>query len=349
MRKIEADILLNGLDFINESVTNAVQSESDVSRLKYAVLNMHAGVSLILKARLQEEYWALVYEDVSVANQSNFRSGDFKSVSPEQTVKRLQNICRITFTKNDQDVLDNLRKKRNTIEHFAISENIEALKSILSEVLTFVVKFVDNNFDTARFNKPQQDIYRQTRINAREFRSFVVQTLESFADRLNNNYVSTCAECRQDALVYDTKFKKVVCLFCNHNDNSKIILCPQCEVEGLHLEGWNLELICLKCGYSEKSDKVAETFREKIMGYDPVRAYQDGDHLETRCPECYAQDLIVYDDRYICLHCHDQTLKQSSQICEGCCEMYVPGEHDFLDLCSDCLQSKIDHYNRHNP
>ncbi|MGH7927193.1 MAG: hypothetical protein ACREQV_05315 [Candidatus Binatia bacterium] len=59
------------------------------------MLHLQAAVEVLLKARLIRDHWSLVFEKPSAASSAARASGDFKSVTLEDTLSRLTNIASI--------------------------------------------------------------------------------------------------------------------------------------------------------------------------------------------------------------------------------------------------------------
>src|SRR5579862_1825648 len=89
---IQLSMLENGLDFIASGLKHIAAPESKFD-LKYAVLHLSAGIELVLKDRLRREDWRLIFVDPDQATESSFKSGNFKSVSLWDCLKRLEKHC----------------------------------------------------------------------------------------------------------------------------------------------------------------------------------------------------------------------------------------------------------------
>ena len=83
-------LLENALDFLASAVE---QLQLDTTRsLKYAVLHLAAGVELLIKERLRQEDWQLLFDDVNAADELKYAAGDFYGVAPPEALKRLRDI-----------------------------------------------------------------------------------------------------------------------------------------------------------------------------------------------------------------------------------------------------------------
>ncbi len=91
----------NGLDYL-KSVIEHLRGEPDERDLKYAVLHLQAAVEVPLKVRLIREHWSLVFETPSAASRAALASGDFKSITLEDTLILLTNIAGVEVPAPDR-------------------------------------------------------------------------------------------------------------------------------------------------------------------------------------------------------------------------------------------------------
>ncbi|MFD9904067.1 hypothetical protein [Streptomyces sp. NPDC059063] len=61
--------------------------------LKYAVLHLQAAAEVLLKARLVEEHWSLVFKEPGTATRKKFEDGDFISCTTQAAVGRLRKVA----------------------------------------------------------------------------------------------------------------------------------------------------------------------------------------------------------------------------------------------------------------
>ena len=65
MKKIVLNLLENGLDYIYEAVEPIfVAHKLSQHSWKYSVLHLYSGIELLLKERLRQEHWSLIFENV---------------------------------------------------------------------------------------------------------------------------------------------------------------------------------------------------------------------------------------------------------------------------------------------
>ena len=132
MSKKQLKLLENGLCFIIQSIKNFKQSEKDIrnseKELKYSCICLFSGIFLILKEKLSQEHWSLLFSDVNKANKKDLKTGNFHSVNFSDCRKRLSEIVSIEFTEKESKMLDSLREKRIICNNVDIVEFIMKIK-----------------------------------------------------------------------------------------------------------------------------------------------------------------------------------------------------------------------------
>lgn len=108
--------------------------------IKHVIINLSACMELLIKFRLLQEHWAFIFDDVNKANEKNFDTGDFVSVSFGRGIERLRNLCEITtqqyFTASQQ-----LQRYRNRAVHFTLNDNFETILKTIIAAITEMKKF----------------------------------------------------------------------------------------------------------------------------------------------------------------------------------------------------------------
>jgi|GEM_PF-741220 ribosomal protein S27E len=346
-RKIYFDLFTNGLDFILASIDAVTKVEEDNTQIKYAILNLSAGVDLVLKERLSIEHWSLLFENINNASKADINTGDFLSVNSNTCLKRLQNVCSIDFSQKDLSILNNLRKQRNKMEHFAVSENIEALKSILSKVLSLIIDFVEKEFEDTQFTEEQNQYYNEIRIRSSDFEKFVDLRLAQLKSELKAQpWLCKCEHCLQKTVTFDSESQGLKCLFCKQTDSSKVIVCPECLNNSLTLDGWNSIVHCLSCKYTDDPEKIATNYYEKVDGHSFHLAYLDGDDsVKTLCFDCGSDSLIKVKNEYLCLDCQNSWNEENVRGCDNCGELYFRNsEDDHFRNCDNCIEYRMSKY-----
>lgn len=108
MEDINLKMVDNGLDFILKSLDTIDKSDED---LKYSLLNLHAGIQLMLKEILYQKDWSLIFQRIEDADFEKLRTGDFSSVNYKTLIKRLKEEYDLDLDKKLSDKLRWLKKK----------------------------------------------------------------------------------------------------------------------------------------------------------------------------------------------------------------------------------------------
>ena len=99
---------------------------------------------------LRNKDWRLLFQEKSEATVARLQSGDFESVRYNRLIALLESECRIKFPEDEKKNLEELRIKRNKIEHFKVSERVSDIKRIISKVLNIIIKFIDESIDVSK-------------------------------------------------------------------------------------------------------------------------------------------------------------------------------------------------------
>lgn len=309
--EINFTILENGLDFILSSV-KYLSDGDDKHNLKYSILHLSSGIELIFKYRLLIEDWKYLFQNISKADEELFLKGDFQSVNSKTCEERLKEYCNIDFNDDDTEILKILREKRNNLEHFSITDSIQALRSYYIKILNLLVNFINNNFDSKKFSDDEDELLQEIRMSLADLQDFVVHRWTEIESEIENyskyNTPIKCPRCLQEALITD--------------DGSE----------------------CLFCGYTDESEKVADEYIWKVMRiskYETIK--HGGEYPQYNCPECGAESFIHDEDNEIwkCLNCGEEYSEEEIDFCTGCGTPYVLSEIEDLGLCDNCLDYKL--------
>lgn len=288
MSKILLTLLDNGLDYIYEGVTPIYLSHDySQTSLKYSVLHVYSGIQLLLKERLKQEHWSLIFQDINSATRDKLKSGDFISVYHDELIKRLRNLSGITV---DEKPIANLRILRNRFEHFEINVSIEECEKILAAALDSILTFWNEHlFDKA--TPQQREKFNQIRDIVIDYAAYASLRLEKFQAAIDgiklngNGLISNCRNCRSLSLaIFLGEEKLCKCFVCN-------------------------ELIS-KEEYVQKirtSEKLEEIFSEEF-NLEPYERY------EYKCSACNGNRRIRIHPTpeatlYFCVDClHEDTI-----------------------------------------
>lgn len=87
--------IANGLDYLLSVIASLASDEEEwgwvsARDLKYSVLHLQAAAEVLLKYRLQQEHWTLVFAEPGKARREELADGSLTSCTPAQTVDRLR-------------------------------------------------------------------------------------------------------------------------------------------------------------------------------------------------------------------------------------------------------------------
>lgn len=267
--KIDLQLLKNGLCFLEEAVRKLKDSDIDNNDenqpLKYAILHLFSGIFLILKEKLKQEHWSLLFEDIDKADLKKLKTGDFKGVSFQTCLNRLENISSLKLSREQKKYLNQLQNNRNKLEHFFQQEDKEAFKSLLVINLDIVFAFITKNFQ----DLPEENTKQINDIKDFSYQigKFVKSKLKEIKPQLKDQKVVLfCPDCSNKALILDKEAHLIKCLFCHketdadnyeeiysYNDpydyfDQRNCYCPECEaINSLVSAQDEKELVCLQC------------------------------------------------------------------------------------------------------
>jgi len=286
-------LLENAFDYILDAVQQLQGKRPSKRRIKYSIVHLWSGIELLIKKRLMDEHWSLVFRDINKADRKALNSGDFVSVYFNEAVKRLNNICGVGVG-NHKDVLDKIREDRNRLEHFQITLSKEAAVSNVVKAWNFVLDFVSAHIDLSN-ERDSVELFEKIKQNIIIHEKFIKERLKIIEPEIEKN--------RSEQYSYT------------------IIDCPECLQDTLLLKGGKCE--CLFCRSDFDWEDAMEKWLIRHEGYYRVFDYKERmiDPLIHECPECGAEGMYLFehgdaqppDPAAICFHCGSSFL-----YCEWC-------------------------------
>jgi hypothetical protein len=313
--------LVNGLDFL-ESVVEHLQGEPMDRDLKYAILHLVGGTEVLLKARLAQEHWSLVFEHPGKATEEAWTAGEFHSCHILDALDRLVEIVGIDVAARDRSNIRVLIEKRNRLQHFGLSESAQAVQAVAIRVLNFLISFVTVEL-RAHLADPDLDArVQRIRQGLSGIGELVSVRLDSLAELLDSHApIVTCPECMQMAL--------------EPGDSC----------------------LCHFCGAGGEPESVARQYLFAVLGEDEYSAAKGRTDwsLET-CPECGRETLVrgvlvrVRNDgrdqlQELAWCCFSEGATWEAGELSSCmrCGTAIP-QDDGPDLCADCLSTLIERF-----
>ena len=308
--KFQLSLLANGLDFILSAAERAaIGAPRD---LKYAMLHLVDGVELLVKARLEQEHWTLLFVQVDKASQEKLRSGDFKSVDFEQAYRRLRDIVGVEIDAPAWKHLNDLRKLRNRTRHYNIDFELDQVKSLLAECLNFCHPFCNEQFPHLADNSQEKQMLDRTWEHLVPNKEFVDARMRLIAPELKGSLPWQCPACWQEAVIVDA------------DDTS-----------------------CKFCGILPDATSLAE---HNSIGHfsDPFSDPSDPTDVLEDCPECGIGKIAGlvpppdYTLRYMCSFCGESGSHLAHCVKCGALVTFINEEESDISFCDNC----IDHIQR---
>lgn len=271
---VKFSLLENGLDFITEAI-QSINAKSNHKRLKYSIIHLCAGMELIFKEVLIKKDWQLIFYEPSKASELLLQTGDFVSATFNQAIDRLVSNCHVKINQDDKKALLDLRMKRNRIEHFIIDESVNAIKSLCSNVLNFLITFIDQNIDLNKVSTTSKTFIDNLRKELPKFSAFVTERNQ----RINSKIEHKIAK------------------------GLTIIKCPRCFQKALLVDE---DLKCLFCYFTSSPETIAIEYNKE---------FGNNNGISKNCGICNAPTIIDTEDKRVCLSCKSILVKvDSSQV-----------------------------------
>ena len=197
------------------------------------------------------------------------KTGDFKSVDFETACGRLKSIATVSLEKPTLDHLNELRKLRNRVQHFAIDVDLEQVRSPAAKGVNFALTFCDDNLED-QIGPPQKLVMEKIHDHLKTFEKFVSERLDQIKDELKQGTeLIECPKCWETTLVIGVK--EPHCPFCTYkpepqtlacelSEDGEVKECPKCCAPtcGLIIKAnFSLECpnyLCISCGEGDSDN-----------------------------------------------------------------------------------------------
>jgi hypothetical protein len=213
---IRFDLLANAMDSIAYAVELLAWPDirRDERRMKQAILSVAQGVELLLKERLRRIHPSLIFEDVD-----KFPSLDARTVGADRAVARLRSMPNVEISNSDQQLVRDLRRTRNAIEHAEWHTTLPEAKAIIGPALSFAIDFARAELGRdLSYEFRRDDTWGQLLSELQEFASAHARRLAGRTGATPAGLM-TCDHCHQDTL---DRLERS-CPLCGHwNSNEEI-------------------------------------------------------------------------------------------------------------------------------
>jgi len=332
-------LVKNGIDFFDQAIGEIEKNP------KYSVIHYFAGLEILLKSRLLLEHWTLVYDEPQHANPDKFIKGDFRSVTFDESIRRLRTITKTPISMDAERIFCRLRDHRNKLVHFfhpeygpkASQEVVGAIVADACRVWLHMYRLLMGTW---------QDLYvkfddQLTTLNTKmlRLRAFLQVKYDAVKPDLEIGIkrgatILECPSCGFVAATFVNNFGAITetkCVVCDDVASQLAIPCPKCST-GIAVYDLG-QGTCAKCHTSIDIDDLINVFGVKQSPkeemYEPAHAY---------CPNCewVEQPTVVpYQDKFFCLIC--LTVYDYIDNCMWCGELNAGDmSNSFLDGCVMC-------------
>lgn len=302
-------LIEHGLDFVLDAVKRLDEHAGVEREARYAVVHLAIGAELIHKGRLFRQDWKQVFEKVHEATPAKLASGDFKSVGPEDCIKRLDTVCGIQIEQQTKDVLSGLRNLRNKVVHFALPLPEGAARAQASKVLAVLIDFIDQHGDI-RPGSSEETHKNEILATLANLDDWIAERRKAIAPQVEALGADAypCPVCTETALMVGEERR---CLFCLSEVEPEDAACEHAEQE----LGWS----------------AYEGLKE---GWDPFK----------RCPQCDGETLVQDGSdtgAMKCFTCGARYDDDELATCVSCGQHFRPLAEDDDVICSDCFAAKV--------
>jgi hypothetical protein len=310
---LDFTLLENGLDFLLHAVEH-LSWEPTGRDLKQGVVNLAGGVELILKERLRQHDWRLLFADTAKANAQDLANGNFKSAGPDATIERLHDEAGVLLDPATVTALKLLRRQRNQINHFAITAPANAVLALAAAALAFTLDFIGDELDGDELEGRAAidlELLRQATV---EFNTFVDERWREIKPRVEAAMaIVTCADCGQDAAEID---------------------------DGVR---------CHFCGYRATPQLGAEEFAAKVLGASYYDSVKNAEYWPISfCPDCGMETLVdeglndaseVPTRKWVCFACACAWDDNELHSCDTC-SAFHPDKFG-IGMCDNCFDWRV--------
>jgi hypothetical protein len=311
------DPVVNGVDFLDSAITNLLTSH-DPRSLKYAVLHLQAAIEILVKVRLQREGIEHIFEDPYSADENKLRQGQFRSVTLNAALKRLNKVAGIQLTKPEEKALQYLNEERNKLQHFGSTSKHEVVNTKAAQAFDVLSQFIvqhlvpDAPEHEAGPLEQAEDLIRHALTEITAFTQARLTRLEPELDSWAG-IVIHCPDCRQVAWTFEPNDESSRCRFCDRDWSQE--------------NGW----------------EAAEEYIGSILGESRYEAAKGRSNWSINmCPECDQEALVAVATREdpnsfltdACFHCGFITTEPLGSC--GRCGQTTSDPDDVI--CADCLE-----------
>ncbi len=297
------------MDFLVAAV-NDLADDVPSPKLKFGLVNLVTGMEILFKVRLAREHWSLVFSNVNQADRAHLGTGDFRSVSLEDSIKRLGSVCAIQFTPEHERAFNVIRGERNKVLHMGYVSQQSQLRPVVAKTLDFLISFISNELEPNGLTEETNDLLEQIRSGLAQIRHYVDERTRTIRPTLETAY-------------------------------STIVQCPLCLEVAMMFDGGRAK--CEFCGFADDGENAANMFAHNILELSKYRVVKQGGEWPVRqCPECGRSAFVEgldsmssHPTRWVCFSCGTEAADEDVLPCVRCNEPVITSEGPYA-LCDFC-------------
>jgi predicted RNA-binding Zn-ribbon protein involved in translation (DUF1610 family) len=182
-------------------------------------------------------------------------------------------------------------------------------------MVSFLVDFINQNFEVDEFEEEEQELLSEIRDNLSSCKAVVQERVTLIEPAVKNLY--------------------------------SVIQCPSCLQMAMNADGGTVR--CLFCFSTPEPSDAAEDYVTNVLGY-PGRyeVEKDGGEWPVRtCPECGHDTFVIavpgrYDTHdFYCFNCGYENSSAQMELCNDCGGYYDHGDQAGSHICADCFHDKV--------
>ncbi|MFJ6543194.1 hypothetical protein ACIQMP_21445 [Streptomyces sp. NPDC091385] len=218
-QQMEFPPLPNALDYLESATRHLTGPKVTPRDVKYAVLHLHAGTEVLLKATLAKENWRLVFDDPARATRERYESGDFRSCTVVDALVRLRDNSKIAITDDDIKTVRALTRDRNALQHFGLTHSAAAVEARAATVVDFLLAAIlsEDAFAVDGREEESSPLFHIRR-GLSNISLFVKQRMDRIAPQLAaaKDKLLYCTSCGNRAAVDEPEKQRARCLYCDY-------------------------------------------------------------------------------------------------------------------------------------
>jgi len=329
---LSRDLTENGLTFLHRSVAEMSAQPDTLRSLSFAIVDLAAAVEVLMKARLVREHWTLICSEPDKATTAQMLAGIAKTVTPEQAIKRLENVAGIAMKAGGHaDRVVEIATLRNRAIHFTmVGIAPVGLQGPLGRGLDFVLWFLGTQFRGQGDNDVRElveDSIETLTTEVGQLNVLVAARLASIAAELDTAEACVeCPRCRQATLmmIYSDASRCAFCLWKPADGAECAAEYADAVLGRSHYEAikhggdWPIHP-CTTCGETSMVEDIQQLLP------DPATMNRGEPPCDWKAPAYWG-----------CFSCGTTADRNELDRCTRCDTLTETGDDDGLPVCGEC-------------